>query len=292
MRQLILAACGAVALALAACTTQTERVVPDNSIRPDTTISLIEREAYLNRLYISLLGRKPDALESQTALQAFERDGCGPQSRRELVEKLMRQPDFYENAYRNLRREYLNDLDTATIRWQLEEWKRTIEQLERDHPGWASIVRQYITRLEKLQNLPDDLAAGRIDLIEAHRRCVHNNFYDEINMGTENFVVSCFSHFLNRYPTLIELEEGKKIVDAQPGELFGRYGRSKDDFLDIFFDHNGYFEGQVKLLYQRYLYREPRPDESSQLVRQYATSRDWKALWSRILTSSDYVRSR
>lgn len=292
MRQLIVAACGAALLALAACTTQTERVVPDNSIRPDTTISLLEREAYLNRLYISLLGRKPDAAESQAAFSSFEADGCGPQSRTQLVAGLMNRPEFYDNVYRSLRRDYLNDLDTATIRWQLEEWKRTIDQLERDHPTWATVVRQYITRLERLQALPDDLAAGRIDLIEAHRRCVQNNFYDEINMGTENFVVSCFSHFLSRYPTLIELEQGKRMVDAQPAELFGRYGRSQNDFLDAFFGHTGYFEGQVKLLYQRYLYREPRPDEASALVRQYTSTRDWKALWRHLLTSSDYVRSR
>lgn len=291
MRVFVFLAC-AVLPFFFACTTEKEKIVPDNTINADTTITLLEREAYVNRLYITLLGRKPEASESQQALQAFETDGCGPNSRSTLVNKLMGDTAFSENLYRTLRREYLNDLDTATIRWQIEQWNRDLERLDRENPVWAEIVRLYIVKLEDLRDIPQDLSAGRIGLAEAQRRCVDNNFYDEINMGTENFVVSCFSHFLSRYPTMAELEEGKKIVDAQPGQLFGQYGRSKLDFLDIFFAANSYYEGQVQLLYQRFLYRAPTPDEWSASVSLYRSSGDYRALWRRILTSTDYVRSR
>ncbi|MDZ7847129.1 MAG: hypothetical protein U5L96_10360 [Owenweeksia sp.] len=77
-----------------------------------------------------------------------------------------------------------------------------------------------IERLDAMLQIPGKLDSNLIDHIELHRRIIDNPYYDDINMGTENFVVATYQNFLFRYPTGVELEEAKKMVDGFPGSLF------------------------------------------------------------------------
>ena len=108
-------------------------------------------------------------------------------------------------------------------------------------------------------------------------------------MGTENFVVSMFQHFLYRYPTDDELTQSKQIVDGFEGVVFLQTGHIKDDFLNIFFGCNNYFEGQVRDLYMRYLFREPTSVEMSDKAASYKKSLNYKALQKEILSTNEYA---
>ena len=131
--------------------------------------------------------------------------------------------------------------------------------------------------------------AGTISVIGLQQRCAYNYFYDQINMGTENFVVSMFQNFLYRYPTDDELTQSKQIVDGFEGVVFLQTGHTKDDFLTIFFGCNNFFEGQVRDLYLRYLFREPTSVEMSDKASIYKNSLDYKALQKSILASNEYA---
>jgi hypothetical protein len=108
-------------------------------------------------------------------------------------------------------------------------------------------------------------------------------------MGTENFVVSCFQHFLNRYPTENELSEGKKMVDGAPAILFLESGQNKTDFVNIFFGSRDYQEGLAINLYNRYLLRNPASIEMGNAVQAFSTTHDYVQMQKDILSTNEYI---
>jgi hypothetical protein len=112
--------------------------------------------------------------------------------------------------------------------------------------------------------------------------------YDDINMGTENFVVSVFQSLLNRYPTNQELESGKDMVNGRPSVLFLQQGSTKNDFLSIFFSARSYYEGQVTLLFQENIFRMPNTSELMEYTNFYIEKKNYETLLLEILSSSAY----
>ena len=47
------------------------------------------------------------------------------------------------------------------------------------------------------------------------------------------------------------------MLDDEQAVCFGGNGNSKSDFNDLFFNHDGYYEGQVINIYNRILFRDP-----------------------------------
>jgi hypothetical protein len=132
------------------------------------------------------------------------------------------------------------------------------------------------------------MANGTLTVEGMLRRCVNNSFYDDINMGSENFVVSNFQHFLLRYPTLSELEQGKQIVEGFEGTLLFRVGTSKNDFIDIVFNSDNFKEGMVRKLFTRYLFRSPANEELFVFTEKYKTSASYKELTKAIMVTDEY----
>ena len=116
----------------------------------------------------------------------------------------------------------------------------------------------------------------------------NNLIYDDINMGSENFVVSVFQSLLNRYPTIEELDAAKDMVDGRPAILFLKTGQTKDDFLDIFFSVRSYQEGQVSLLFNDNLFRSPNSSELINYTNYYIEQNDFESLLLEILSSAAY----
>jgi hypothetical protein len=140
----------------------------------------------------------------------------------------------------------------------------------------------------------DDLRSGAIDYVDLHKLVVNNFIYDQVNMGTENFVVSAFQNYLMRYPTTPELTSAKQMIEYDPQAttspvLFLQLGSSKDDFLSIFFDCAEFYEGQVRTQFMRFLFREPKTEEMAAQTSLYKTSHDFKALQRYILSSNEYA---
>ena len=85
------------------------------------------------------------------------------------------------------------------------------------------------------------------------------------------------------------MKQSKQIVDGFAGVIFLQTGSVKDDFINIFFGCNNYFEGQVRDLYKKYLFREPNSVEMSDKATIYKNSLDYKALQKAILSTDEYA---
>lgn len=272
---------------LIACDKDDIIIVEGNQAPPDYTIENITKENYVNKLYISVLGRQATETEFDNGLAILEKDNLSEANREELIELIFQDVQYYHNEYEIIRNNILNSGDTGDVTLFIQIFEQT--KLTTSNPTELATLDGYIVKLEDMQAIVPDLESDAIDFPEVHRRCVNNHFYDEINMGTENFVVSLYQNFLFRYPTSSELEAGKLMVDGTESTLFYEIGRNKNDFMDIFLSSGEYFEGQVRTAFLRFLFREPTDEEATSMAALYKADLDFKALQLRILKTDEYV---
>jgi hypothetical protein len=71
--------------------------------------------------------------------------------------------------------------------------------------------------------------------------------------------------------------------------LFLQEANSKDDFLDVFLNSTDYAEGQVKQMFNRFLFRSPNTEESAFYTQMLKQNFDFKNLLVNILKSDEYA---
>lgn len=272
---------------VSSCKKDKEIIIDGNTPPPDGTIPNVVKENYVNKSYISVLGRKPTDSELLTGMTILNQHNLSVADRNQLLDAIFLKPGYNQRLYDISIATLLNNLDTSLITQDINVFALLLTDPQ--YQSQWPLIQAEKTKLEDLRKSVADINSGALSLIGLHRRCVNNYFYDQINMGTENFVVSMFQHFLYRYPTDDELTQSKQIVDGFEGVVFLQTGHIKDDFLNIFFGCNNYFEGQVRDLYMRYLFREPTSVEMSDKAASYKKSLNYKALQKEILSTNEYA---
>ncbi|MBK9451817.1 MAG: hypothetical protein IPN95_20845 [Bacteroidetes bacterium] len=274
-------------LALMACNREKEVVVPDNEAPPDSTVADVVLERYINSSYIILLGQQPDESEMAQAKVILRAHNVSQADRNAFLDLVMAQPAYPMRMFDVSRAVLLNGSDTTDVRDEL-----FLVNLILADSAFVSVWD--IAQVQKAQLLgilaiPADLAAGTLDIRGMHKRLVFNRLYDQINMGTQNFVVSMFQNFLARYPTDGERAASELMVDGFSSQIFLVSGRTKAEFVDIFMASGDYDEGQVRDLFMRYLYRNPTTEEMESLSIQYHNNNDYKALQKAIMSSDQFL---
>lgn len=271
---------------LSACSKKHDEV-NGNQAPPDQTVDSIVIQNYLNRIYITLLGRKATSSEYQIGIKILNVNNFSESSRKNFIDQVFTKPDYTDNLYTIARNEFLNGLDTSEVSNGIG-----IYQSELNKPANAAYkddIQKQINLLYNLRNVTDDLHRGKIDVIEMYKRIVFNNFYDDINMGSANFVISLFQNFLFRYPSNEEENAGVNMVDNKASVAFNKNGSNKATYLDIFFDSPDYYEGQVRYYYKKYLFREPTSSEASVKTLSYAKDHNYRNLQKNILSTNEYA---
>jgi hypothetical protein len=278
---------GILSVFLFSCTKTETLVVDNNTPPPDQTPKSFNREAYLNRVFISLIGRKPTNTEQASAYALVPAVAPTQSQLEAMLETVFLNPGYLARSYDNARIDLLNNLDTAEITNILATFDQIINST--NDPIVIDQVNREKIRLQEMLTIPADLSNGTLDRRGLHRRCIHNWFYDQINMGTANFVISSFQNFLFRPPTTSEQAQGISMVDGFSGTLFLSAGNSKTDYLTIFFNSQHYAEGQVKDAFRRYLFREPTANELSSYTVELFTDWNYNRLVKKLLSSTEYA---
>lgn len=275
-------------LVLSSCGKDQEIVPIDGNVAPpDYTVPTVVKESYVNRVYISLLGRKPDDGEFQTGLAQLNQNNMSVTNRETFLDDVIDNYDYHYNLFDVNRINLINAADTSEMKEFIAVFNLLL--MDPQYQPLYPVIQAEIDKMQLVLDIPDGLANGSLDLPGAHRRFVNNNIYDEINMGTQNFVQSCFENLLFRYPTAAELTSASTMVDGFSANVFLQSGRNKDDFLTIFFSSNDYYEGQVRDVYQRFLFRDPDSVEMDELTQSYKNSGDYEALIKTVLSSDEYA---
>ncbi len=272
---------------LFSCAKQKEILVPGNTPPPDGTVSNIVVESYINRAYISLLGRKAGPDEFASAEVILRMENLSQNSREAFLATLIGTDAFYDNVFEVGRALYLNSVDTVEIQDQVLLFNLLLQD-----PQYQDIYPQLTAERDRLQlvlDIPSALKDGSLDMIGMHKRLAFNYVYDQINMGTQNFVISMFQNFLFRYPSGEELNNSELMVNGFSSQIFLESGSGKDSFVRIFFASGDYFEGQVRDVFSRYLFREPDAGDLGSLSIQYRNTLDYFQLLITALSSDEYI---
>ena len=281
----------AFAFVLSACNKDDSNLttIPVSEVKDDNQISIVVRESYVNRMYIDLLGRKPDETELTQALNILKLNNSSVTQREKVADIVLAQPEYYNRLYVFNKQQYLNGVEESDINraYQQELNLYTLATQQGDH-ATASIYLQRAEALDLLLETPNNLAAGTLDDKGMHKRMVLNSIYDEINMGVANFTFAVFEGFLFRAPTTEEWAEAQKMCNSQPTTLFGKSGGNKVEFIDIVFNHDHYWEGRVIDAYVRFVNRQPNTVELYENTVSLKSTNDFKTLYKNILVSDEY----
>jgi len=204
-------------LIISSCTKIEDVIVGGNTHPTDPTIENTVIENYVNKLYISTIGREPTTSEFDTNFETLRGADLSQESREAVIAEILNKEEYYNNLFKIESANILNGVDTAMINERFDLYKYFLMNAS----GFDSIYIGYeFERLSVLKQALPDFNAGIITNTELYKRMVNNNFFDEINMGTENFVVAMFQHFLLRYPTGAEVENAKTMVDDGNATVF------------------------------------------------------------------------
>jgi len=276
-----------VLLALASCE-KDEIIVTDNTAPPDSTIASLVLENYVTKCYISLLGREPSAQEESAALLVLKNANLSTASRKQMLQSIIDKPEYKQKVLEFNALKLVNSpFDTIAIQEQLYIYNLLAQDPQ--YAPFLDIINHIIDNLEILLATPEDFGSGTIGMQEMQRRLVYNEIYDQLNMGSYNYVLSLFNHFLFRDPTNDEHNSGITMVDGFEAILFYDTGNSKEEFIDIFLHSDDYYEGQVRELFLRYLFREPTSEEQGYHAVRYGQSLDYEQLQKDILSTDEFV---
>jgi hypothetical protein len=274
-------------LAFAACQKSELEQVPNNDPPTDNTISSVTIDNYITRTYILTLGREPSDAEFNSAHTILSGTGLDSTSRQTFLTSVFNSSDYLPHVYNENRIDLLNNTDTAEFTF----WINVLQLFLSDTSyqlQWP--YYQYeIDRLVDLRNAFPLFISDSIDVPELQRRMCNNYLYDQINMGSANFVISSFQHLLNRNPTNAEQTSGISMVDGNNAILFLVSGNSKNDYLNIITSNSNYFEAQVVFLYLKFLNRNPTTLEMSAGTQKYSTTGDYTAVQRDILSSDEFI---
>jgi hypothetical protein len=112
-------------------------------------------------------------------------------------------------------------------------------------------------RLEQLEYIVEDLLDGKIGIGEVYERAVNNSFFDDANMGDENFVRACFQLFLDRYYTEYEKQQSLKMLKGEEVGLLFSKAKGKEGFLRTLLESDEFYENLTAQLYESHLHRQP-----------------------------------
>lgn len=288
-------------IALVACRKDVE-VVEDNQAPNYEGIPTVVVRNYVNRLFIDLIGREPLDVEMDADVNELESNGLSSAARAALVDRLMTSTDYIQgdSSYRNAyyQRQYelykarcLEGASDAVIDQYIG--MAQLSALADSLAGNTASAQQAQARVQRLVDLRSsriEYREGVIGINEVFRRVIYNDIFDEINMGSFNFVNATFDNLFLRYPSTSEFNAGYNMVEhSQPDILFGMSGQSKSDYVDIVVSSIEFHEGMIDWCYLTFQGRLPDSYETYELLGPFLSDKDLQKVQRHILTSDEYA---
>jgi hypothetical protein len=252
-------------------------------------VTNLQVRQYVSRLYIDLLGEQPLTAVMDEKVAYLQSNDLSPVARNTLVQELMDDEAYASNIFNYTASQFLNGVARSEIQDQIDLYAFLIVQ----YTGLGEIQVAQVLEYEQqklvlLINASEALQSGAIDISAFYQRFCFNEIYDEINMGSENMVISCFENLFGRLPTNNELTSGVQMVEGLSAVLLQENGNSKLNFVEIVTQTSEFYLGRVFEQYQRLLVRTPTPLEEYEGALQLKNE-GLRAFQSTILISDEYA---
>lgn len=290
-------------LLLCSCESRVQQVIPDNNSFSSAGISKIKIENYVNRLFIDIIGRGPTDIEKVEEVELLNNADLSEEARLDLINRLMTDETPSENEGSYLEA-YANNLyvlakircldgvsDNEIIEIKVNDLNIMLEQdsLSGNWEGYFKTLNQ-LRRFEWMFDSPNKLVTGELKYHEMYAFIIDNDFYDELNMNSFNFINATFDEMLFRFPLEQEYESAYDMVEfGMLNTIFGEQGNSKDDYIRILVNSEAMKEGMIRWAYQVFLQRQGKAGEIATLLESYKTDEDINQVIAKILVTDEYA---
>jgi hypothetical protein len=271
-------------------TTYQDVTVSGNTPPAGNGVTLIQIQTYVNRLYIDLLGRIPLTPELNTNVTVLKANPFSDSARLVVIKKLYNSNDYYKRFFQLSSARLLNATDSGTIADEIALYQSQLAIYKQEGDLFTSnLVQIELQKLVDLQNAYADYEAQKISINGFMSRMINNYFFDQINMGSENFVKASFEGLLSREPTSSELARGVRMVDGQPDQVLLADGTSKGDFIKIITNSEEFNQGIIIEAYSRFMLRKPTSSEIAQGLHLLTKNTNAQDLYSSLLKTKEYA---
>lgn len=267
-----------------------DTTITGNEPPPYNGISELQIKLYINKLYVDLIGRQPTTVELDDNFTYLKSNNLSANSRGVLADQLLTNSDFYNRLFDLTSADMTNGIDTVDINDEITQFYTFIYYDSIN--GYTQNLPYYYAELLRFNNLNtcvDDLKNSSISIREFYRCFLDNYFYDQVNMGTENFVKGSFDDLFLRAPTTSELQYAGSMVDGASTTLFDQSGTSKGDYEIIMVNSPEFIEGFIRKCYLQYLLRNPTSGEMGLETQLLNTSLDWKTMIKKLVSTDEYA---
>ncbi|MBK9733382.1 MAG: hypothetical protein IPO83_19180 [Chitinophagaceae bacterium] len=287
---LLLSACWLGCTKDAVETIHMDTTITNNDPPPYFGVSEVQINNYINRMYIDLIGRAPSQDEILTAHDYLISHDLSAAAKDTLIQQLISTRSYFNVLFSLTSADFINGSDSALIAYQIAVIKLIYHYDSLAGNTAILIFYQYeLYRLQKLQDVTDAFMNGSISVNEYFAAFLDNYFYDQLNMGTENFVKAAFGDLLLRSPTQSELFNGVTMVDNNPAFLFQTDGDSKGDFVTIVTTNDEFYEGLVIKAYNQLLLRDATSQELTAGTIAMQVSKDYPAFQKELMKTAEYA---
>lgn len=255
-------------LTLSACkketiTTHENLVVGGNTPPNYDGVSTTQIKIYVNKMYVDLLGIQPGDSVLTAHATYLKNSDLTLEARDTVIDIILAKNEYYERLFSGLSAKMLEGASRYDIAQEVTTYDVIAQQLyltgDTLNAQIVEVVRDQLIFLNQSDSL---YKAGSITLNEFYAAFCTNTIYDEINMGSLNFTISCFENYFSRQPSTAETTNGVDMIDGQSKSLLGSDGNSKYDFIEIVTTCDEFYQGIVIDNYRTYLSRTPNSYES------------------------------
>ena len=282
-------------LVLPAISCNKENVFTDNPIPPNNTISTLTVEQYVNRCFVDLLGRGATSDELNQFVAALENDNFSVNSRKSFIASLQSTEGFKQQylnkVYVDMKARYLDALNEDEIQQEADFWLNQALQAQTLGDALAyNILMLERNKIMGIINMALYWENSSIDYATCAKTMMFNSLYDDLNMGTFNFIYATFDQNFYRYPTDEEYNQLYAPVEYNgPGIFFQQNVSNKSEMLDVLIESTEFKEGLVRWFYRSYLIREPDTTELTEGIAYWTAQNDFNGFIQKILSDNEYA---
>ena len=265
-------------------------VIENNDAPPYSGITSIQIEGYVNRLFIDLLGREPTITERTQTKDYLKSNDLTEEAREFVLNQLMVSNEYYQRFFTIHSGELLDGITDQDINNAIATFNILYNNaISANEPLLAQFYQNGLIKLTDLKQAISDYSTNLISVNDFFYRLIDNPFFDDINMGSENFAIGCFEGLFNRLPTESELDASIEMIDGFSAQLLLKDGNGKDDFIQIVTTVPEFYQGLTIDIYNQLLARNPDSQEMSNGTILLSSTSDYKAVQKIVLTSDEYA---
>jgi hypothetical protein len=241
------------------------------------------------------LGRGATSDELDEFVEALESDNFSATSRKSFIASLQSTEGFKQQylnkVYVDMKARYLDALNEDEIQQEANFWLSQAIQASALGDALASeLFMQEYNKTMTISNMATSWEDSPIDYPACAKAMMFNSLYDDLNMGTFNFIHASFDQNFYRYPTDVEYNQLYAPIEYNgPGIFFQQNVSNKSQLLDVLITSTEFKEGLVRWFYRSYFIREPQAQELTEGIAYWTAQNDFNGFIQKILSNDEYA---